>query len=120
MFDFGFSEILVILVLALIVLGPERLPSVVRKVGRWVGRARAMARQFQEQLEQEIDLDGDASQPASQPLSPDPPAYTEPPHPATFETAPAAQAAAVSPSESGTDAPEEEARPIPDANERHA
>ena len=121
MFDFGFSEILVILVLALIVLGPERLPSVVRKVGRWVGRARAMARQFQEQLEQEIDLDGDGSQPASQPLSPDPPAYTEPPpHPATLETAHEAQAAVVSSSESGTDAPEEEARPIPDANERHA
>ena len=58
MFDFGFSEILLIFVLALIVLGPERLPSVVRRVGRWVGRARAMARQLQEQLEEEIDLDG--------------------------------------------------------------
>jgi sec-independent protein translocase protein TatB len=57
MFDFGFSEILVILVLALIVLGPERLPGVVRRVGRWVGRARAMARQFQDQLEEELDLD---------------------------------------------------------------
>ena len=57
MFDFGFSEILVILVLALIVLGPERLPGVVRRVGRWVGRARAMARQFQDQLEEELDFD---------------------------------------------------------------
>ncbi len=57
MFDFGFSEILVILVLALIVLGPEKLPGVVRRVGRWVGRARAMARQFQDQLEEELDLD---------------------------------------------------------------
>ena len=58
MFDIGFSEILVIFVLALIVLGPEKLPRVVREVGRWVGRARAMARQFQEQLEEEIDVDG--------------------------------------------------------------
>ncbi len=58
MFDFSFSEILIIFVLALIVLGPEKLPTVVRRVGRWVGRARAMARQLQEQLEEEIDLEG--------------------------------------------------------------
>jgi sec-independent protein translocase protein TatB len=57
MFDIGFSEILVIFILALIVLGPEKLPRVVREVGRWVGRARAMARQFQEQLEEEVDLE---------------------------------------------------------------
>jgi sec-independent protein translocase protein TatB len=57
MFDIGFSEILVIFILALIVLGPEKLPRVVREVGRWVGRARAMARQFQEQLEDEVDND---------------------------------------------------------------
>ena len=57
MFDIGFSEILVIFILALIVLGPEKLPRVVREVGRWVGRARAMARQFQDQLEEEVDLD---------------------------------------------------------------
>jgi sec-independent protein translocase protein TatB len=57
MFDIGFSEILVIFVLALIVLGPEKLPRVVREVGRWVGRARAMARQFQEQLGDEVDVD---------------------------------------------------------------
>jgi sec-independent protein translocase protein TatB len=57
MFDFGFSEILLIFVLALVVLGPEKLPRVVREVGRWVGRARAMARQFQEQLEEEMDVD---------------------------------------------------------------
>jgi sec-independent protein translocase protein TatB len=57
MFDIGFSEILVIFVVALVVLGPEKLPRVVREVGRWVGRARAMARQFQEQLEEEVDVD---------------------------------------------------------------
>ena len=82
MFDFGFSELLVILVLALIVLGPEKLPGVVRKVGRWVGRARAMARQFQEQLEEEIDLEDSRTRPVPPPLPPDPPVYTEPAHPA--------------------------------------
>ncbi len=57
MFDIGFSEVLVIFVLALIVLGPEKLPRVASQVGRWLGRARAMARQFREQLEEEVNLE---------------------------------------------------------------
>ena len=51
MFDVGFSEILVIAGLSLVVLGPNKLPGVARKVGHWAGRARAMARQFRDQLE---------------------------------------------------------------------
>ncbi|HEY1889591.1 MAG TPA: Sec-independent protein translocase protein TatB [Steroidobacteraceae bacterium] len=70
MFDIGFSEILVIFILALIVLGPEKLPRVVREVGRWVGRARAMARQFQEQLEDEVDVDRNRSSPRPEPVRP--------------------------------------------------
>ncbi|MBV8853305.1 MAG: twin-arginine translocase subunit TatB [Sinobacteraceae bacterium] len=57
MFDIGFSEILLIFVLALVVLGPEKLPKVASQVGRWVGRARGMARQFREQLEEEVTLE---------------------------------------------------------------
>ena len=53
MFEVGFSELLVIAALALIVLGPEKLPKVVGEIGRWMGRARAMARQFRELLEEE-------------------------------------------------------------------
>ena len=53
MFEVGFSELLVIFALALIVLGPEKLPKLAQQVGRWVGRARAMARQFRDQLEEE-------------------------------------------------------------------
>jgi sec-independent protein translocase protein TatB len=56
MFEVGFTEILVISVLALVVLGPEKLPRVAAQIGRWVGRARAMARQFREQLEDEVQL----------------------------------------------------------------
>lgn len=56
MFEVGFTEILVISVLALVVLGPEKLPRVAAQIGRWVGRARAMARQFREQLEEEVTL----------------------------------------------------------------
>src|SRR5215469_13018991 len=57
MFDIGFSEVLLIFVIALVVLGPEKLPRVASQVGRWVGRARAMARQFREQLEEEVNLE---------------------------------------------------------------
>lgn len=57
LFEGRFSEILIIFVLALIVLGPEKLPRLVSEVGRWVGRARGMARQFREQLEEEVQLE---------------------------------------------------------------
>lgn len=57
MFDIGFSEIALIFTLALIVLGPEKLPRVASQVGRWIGRARGMARQFREQLEEEVNLE---------------------------------------------------------------
>ena len=100
MFDFSFSEILIIFVLALIVLGPEKLPTVVRRVGRWVGRARAMARQFQEQLEEEIDLEG-----RHRSASPAEPATAEP-RPAAMDPTETAE-----PSEPATDAPPNGERP---------
>lgn len=53
MFGIDFSEILVIFGIALVVLGPEKLPKLAATIGRWLGRARSMARQFREQLEQE-------------------------------------------------------------------
>lgn len=55
MFDIGFSKIIVIFGLALVVLGPEKLPRVAATIGRWVGRARVMAKQFRDQLEQESE-----------------------------------------------------------------
>jgi sec-independent protein translocase protein TatB len=57
MFEVGFTEIILIMGLALLVLGPEKLPGLAEKVGRWTGRARAMARQLRTQLEQEVTLD---------------------------------------------------------------
>ena len=57
MLDVGFSEILLTSAIALIVLGPERLPKVARQVGNWLGRARIMARQLSEQLEREVNAE---------------------------------------------------------------
>ena len=50
------SELLLLFVVALLVLGPERLPKVAGQVGRWVGRARRIADQLRRQLEREVSL----------------------------------------------------------------
>jgi len=111
MFDFGFSEILVILVLALIVLGPEKLPGVVRRVGRWVGRARAMARQFQDQLEEELDFDERRRAAPAEPQDVDPAAHAEAAYP-DF-TSPAAAVEPVAAAEPPTAAPSPQPAPPP-------
>jgi sec-independent protein translocase protein TatB len=54
MFDFSFGKLVIIFVLCLIVLGPEKLPKLAAQLGRFAGQARAMARHFRSQLEQEI------------------------------------------------------------------
>jgi sec-independent protein translocase protein TatB len=54
MFDFAWSEIAVIAVVALVVIGPKDLPKVLRTVGTWVGKARGIAREFQSSLDQMI------------------------------------------------------------------
>ncbi|HEV7608006.1 MAG TPA: Sec-independent protein translocase protein TatB [Steroidobacteraceae bacterium] len=89
MFEVGFTELLVIFALSLVVLGPEKLPKLAQQVGRWVGRARAMARQFRDQLEEEahnletkvnIDPGLDTSlepKPAASAPPPAPPAATQ-------------------------------------------
>ena len=40
MFDVGFSELVLLAVIGLLVLGPQRLPKIAAEVGRWTGRAR--------------------------------------------------------------------------------
>jgi Tat protein translocase TatB subunit len=57
MLDFGFSEVVVTSMIALVVLGPKRLPGMMRRIGNWMGRARVMARQLTEQLEREINAE---------------------------------------------------------------
>lgn len=54
MFDFSFSEILIIAVVAVIVLDPRHLPEVARSAGRWMGRARRFVNKMREDLDDQI------------------------------------------------------------------
>ena len=123
MFGIDFSEILLIFGIALVVLGPEKLPKLANTIGRWIGRARGMARQFREQLEEEVNSVKNFDAP---PKSPPPPVYTPPvytpPAPSTSESGTMTHPAPTeSPSEwlaqtaaGGTsDAPAELATPAP-------
>jgi sec-independent protein translocase protein TatB len=57
MFDIGFSELMVIAVVALIVLGPERLPKVARTVGHLAGRLQRYVNDVKADISREIELD---------------------------------------------------------------
>ncbi|MDC0989301.1 Sec-independent protein translocase protein TatB [Rhodospirillales bacterium] len=54
MFDIGWTEITVILVIAIIVIGPKDLPKVLRAVGQWVAKAKAMTRDFRGHVDEMI------------------------------------------------------------------
>jgi len=56
----GFTEFLLIAIIALVVVGPRDLPGMMRKVGTWVARARGMAREFQgafDDMGREVELE---------------------------------------------------------------
>ena len=55
----GFSEFLILCLIGLIVLGPERLPKVANQIGRWVGQAKRMTRVMRRQLQEELNFDDD-------------------------------------------------------------
>ena len=57
MFDIGFGELLLIAVVALVVLGPERLPKAARFAGLWVRRARAQWYSVKSELERELEAE---------------------------------------------------------------
>jgi sec-independent protein translocase protein TatB len=107
MFEVGFTEILLILGIALLVLGPEKLPGLAEKVGRWTGRARAMARQLRTQLEHEVTMEEMTRSRAAQN------ATTTPPPPDAAETAAAQTSAATSGPELDLDAKVSGIEPTP-------
>ncbi|MBL4600411.1 MAG: twin-arginine translocase subunit TatB [Methylophaga sp.] len=54
MFDIGFWEIFLITVVALVVVGPERLPKLVRVTGLWIGRANSSIQSIRNEISQEL------------------------------------------------------------------
>lgn len=64
------SELILLLIIGLVVLGPKRLPEIANKVGSWVGQARRMTRVMKRQLEEELSLE---SKPSIKPPSIVPP-----------------------------------------------
>jgi sec-independent protein translocase protein TatB len=104
MFEVGFTEIVLIFGIALLVLGPAKLPKLAADLGRWAGRARAMARTLRTQLEQEVQqidplATGKPSRPAYTPPPAATPAPAVTPEPATTEPAPPATDAGATPVE---------------------
>ena len=56
MFDIGWTEILIVMGIALVVVGPKELPKIVRTIGKWRGKASAYARDFQRSIEDAADV----------------------------------------------------------------
>ncbi|AHK78052.1 twin-arginine translocation proteinsubunit TatB [Ectothiorhodospira haloalkaliphila] len=57
MFDFGFWELIIIALVALLVVGPERLPKLAREIGRWVGKIKRFVSSVRSDIEQELRTD---------------------------------------------------------------
>lgn len=57
MLDIGFAELLLVAIVILVVMGPERLPQTVRSLSLWVGRARQTFTAAKRELEREVGLD---------------------------------------------------------------
>ena len=74
----GFQELIILALIGLIVLGPERLPRVANQLGNWLGQARRMTRVMKRQLEDELDFE---NKPTIKPPNREPssqPTYTPP------------------------------------------
>ena len=56
MFGIGGQELVLLMLIGLIVLGPERLPRIANQIGNWLGQARRMTRVMKRQLEEELDI----------------------------------------------------------------
>ncbi len=54
MFDIGFGELAMVMVVALLVVGPERLPRLARTVGLWLGKGRKFVREVKADIDREL------------------------------------------------------------------
>ncbi len=66
----GFWELIILFLIGLVVLGPERLPRVANQLGSWLGQARRMTRVMKRQLEEELDLENKLDIKPPPPLKP--------------------------------------------------
>jgi len=57
MLDIGFAEILIVAVVALVVLGPEKLPMAIKTLGMWIGKAKRTISGIQSEISEELRLD---------------------------------------------------------------
>ena len=118
MFEVGFTEIVLIFGIALLVLGPARLPKLAADLGRWAGRARAMARQLRTQLEQEVQFDPLATNPSpNRPATGHGTIHATPPAPATTPADEHAHAASPPPADVVGLSPSSLDRPVATAAE---
>ena len=84
----GFWELIILFLIGLIVLGPERLPRVAQQLGNWIGQARRMTRMMRRQLEDELHFDRNFNiQPGSTKDSPKPAPTTATPDKADNDAA---------------------------------
>lgn len=102
------SELILLLIIGLIVLGPKRLPEIANKVGGWVGQARRMTRVLKRQLEEELSLD---ETPSIRPPVAAPPSLAK---------KPIAENSAVDTEDSATEADEPEQDHIPSDDDTYS
>ena len=57
MFDIGFLELLVIALITLVVMGPERLPEAIRAISLWIGRLKQLLAKTRQDIENEVGMD---------------------------------------------------------------
>jgi len=57
MFDFGFSEMVIVAIIGLVVLGPERLPKVARQAGQWLGKLQRYVADVKSDINRQMELD---------------------------------------------------------------
>ncbi|MEZ5741238.1 MAG: Sec-independent protein translocase protein TatB [Burkholderiaceae bacterium] len=61
MFDIAFSEMIIIAVIALLVVGPERLPKMARFAGEWIGKLQRYVNEVKADLNRQVELEGCAT-----------------------------------------------------------
>ncbi len=99
MFGLSFTEVLIIAVLALILLGPEQLPTAARTAGKWMREFRRATEDLKDQIETELTVDEEKARPSlvpPVPVAPVPPPAGPPPV-ATAQNVPGLDAALAEP-----------------------